>query len=98
MENLEKLIKSCKASVSILVNNHRDYYQSVQEYIGEHVELYDLDISNEIGLEVFTEMIRKNTVIEITAYPDTPNGNYSVYHHDIIEAIQLINKAITAGK
>ena len=84
MENINQLIKSCKCSVTIQVNNHKDYYQTVEEYIKEIEQIDDID------KDVYNEMIKRNTIVEIQAYPDTPVGSYVIYHYDINEAIEVM--------
>lgn len=96
MNELKELLSKCKASVSINVNQHRDYYQSVKDYIEEQAQL-DEDLIEEIGLDVYEEMQKTNTVIEIQAYPDTPIGSYRVMHYDIDKAIQIMLECVNGG-
>lgn len=79
MEKLNELISLCKNSVSIDINNHRDYYMSVLEYIGNDIE--DIDES------VLNTMVELDTTISIQFYPDTPIGSYTVYHYDLETAV-----------
>ena len=96
MNQLEKLFSKCKASVSITVNQHRDYYQSVKDYIEEQA-LLDEELIKEIGFDVYEEMVKANTVIEIQAYPDTPIGSYRVIHYDIDEAVRIMLECVNGG-
>lgn len=94
MDKLKELLSKCKASVSITINEHRDYYQSVEKHIEEQA-LMDACISikgfiDEIGKEVYEEMKKTNTIIEIQAYPDTPIGSYRLFHYDIDKAIDIM--------
>lgn len=93
MSKLKKLISACKASVSININLHRDYYQSVEEYIGEQSLIYE-ELIEEIGKEVYEEMKKTNTIIEIQAYPDTPVGSYSIFHYDIEKALDIMLSSV----
>jgi len=95
MNKLKELLSKCKASVSITVNQHRDYYQSVKEYIEEQVQL-DEDLIEDIGLDVYKEMQKTNTIIEIHAYPDTPIGSYRVIHYDVDKAIDIMLTCVNA--
>jgi hypothetical protein len=79
MEKLKKILNACKASVSIDVNNHRCFYQTVEEYL--------IEAKAKVEPQILNKMIEKNTIIEIQAYPDTPVGSYTVYHYDIDSAI-----------
>lgn len=89
MNKLKELLSKCKSSVTITVNQHRDYYPSVKDYIEEQ-ELMDKGLIDEIGSEVYEEMKKTNTIIEIQAYPDTPVGSYRVFHYDIDKAVDII--------
>ena len=96
MNELKELLSKCKASVSITVNQHRDYYQSVKGYIEEQAQL-DEDLIEEIGLDVYEEMQKTNTVIEIQAYPDTPIGSYRIFHYDIDKAVRIMLGCVNGG-
>lgn len=96
MKKLKELLSKCEASVSISVNQHRDYYQSVEDYIKERA-LMDEDLINEIGQDVYEEMKKTNTVVEIQAYPDTPVGSYIVFHYDIDEALDIMLSCVNGG-
>ena len=50
MNKLKELLSKCKASVSITVNQHRDYYSSVKDYIEEQELIYE-GLIDEIGSE-----------------------------------------------
>ncbi len=96
MNELKELLSKCKASVSITVNQHRDYYQSVEDYI-EKQAFIDEGLIEEIGLDVYEEMQKTDTVIEIQAYPETPIGSYRVMHYDINKAVRIILDCVNAG-
>ena len=96
MEKFKQIVSLCKASVEISVNNHRDYYQSVKSYIEDANSANDL--FDDLDLKVYDEMIRRNTIVEIQAYPDTPIGFYKVYHYDIDIAMDEIIEAIKNKK
>lgn len=80
MEKLKELVSLCKASVEISVNEHKTYYESVEQYIPEEEK-------DNIGKDVFDEMIKRYAVVRIQAYPTTPIGFFVVYHYDIDMAI-----------
>jgi len=89
MEKLKELLALCKCSVTIEVNNHKDCYQSVKEYIEEKDSYID-DFINDIGLEVYQKMIDTDSIIEIQAYPNTPISFYVVCHYDLDSALDII--------
>lgn len=96
MNELKQLLAKCKASVTITANNHRDYYQSVEEYLKKRAMLEGIegDFIEEIGVEVFEEMKASDTVIEVRAYPDSPISFFEVFHHDIEEALRIALNSI----
>jgi len=82
MKKLQDLIKKTKCSVSITVNNHRDYYETIEQYVQPEEKQ---DISNDI----WQKMIELDTCIELQFYPDTPVGFYKIYHYDIEKVIDI---------
>jgi hypothetical protein len=93
MSNLKELINKCKASVTIDMNQHRDSYQTVKEYM-EEKNLYIEDLINDIEPSIYEQMQKSNTIIEIQAYPNTPIGSYTIFHYDIDEAIKMMLNTI----
>lgn len=89
MEKFKELMSKCKCSVSITVNQHMDYYQSISDYI-EYLALFE----NELGVGVLDKIIETDTIIEIQCYPDTPIGFYKVTHYDIDMAMDLMLEAV----
>ena len=88
MEKFKELASKCEASVSIDVNAHRDMYQTVEEYF-EIILLCNEDLWESLSKEVYAEMVKRNTIVEVRWYPDTPVGFFNVYHYDIDEAMKL---------
>ena len=83
-EKIKWLFDRCKASVSISQNNHRDYYQSIPDYLEDQIQ------NGEVEKELLDKMVSQDTLICIHAYPDTPVGFYSVYHYDLETALDLV--------
>jgi hypothetical protein len=97
MEKFKELVLLCKASVEISVNNNKDYYQTAKEYIEGQSQM-NKDIIEEIGEDVYNEMIKRDIVVEIQAYPDTPIGSYKIYHYDIDMAMdEMLNTIRNCG-
>jgi hypothetical protein len=86
MDEFIKLVSLCKCSVEISVNDHKDYYLSVQDYINDEFEEPDIE------LNILQEMIRLDTVVRIQAYPNTPIGFFVVFHYDINQAVDIAIK------
>ena len=95
MDKLKELLSKCNASVSITVNPHRDYFQSVENYIEERA-LINEELIDELGQDVYEKMKKTNTVIEIQACPDTPVGWYIVFHYDIDKAVDIMLNYVNA--
>lgn len=84
MKNLQELISRCKASVTLTINNHRDYYQTIEDYLQE----MGMGGIKETDLEIIAEIIKLDTLVELQFYPETPVGFYMIYHYDIDKAIE----------
>ena len=87
MEKIKELLSLCKASVEISVNSHRDFYETVSQFIKE-------DEKSDIDPMVFDEMVKRDTIVKIQAYPRTPIGSYTIYHYDIDKAIEIAIEAV----
>ena len=82
MKKFKELVSLCKASVEISVNDHKDYYESVEQHINEKER-------ENIKKDIFDEMVKRNTIVKVQAYPHTPIGCYVVYHYDIDMAVDI---------
>lgn len=83
MKKIKELQSLCNCSVSVIINQHKDYYDSVEHYFKDNED-------DEIESDVMQKMIDSDTVIWVQAYPNTPNGFYSVYHYDLDMALDLV--------
>jgi hypothetical protein len=65
-----------KASLSITHNQHKDYYQTVDEYINNELDPYEhYDFENKEQRE---KCVRTNEIWEMQWYPNTPVGFNSI--------------------
>lgn len=80
---LNQLKDLCKCGVHITINGHKDSYKDVECYL----EFPGLD-GDDVSPEVLDEMIKKDTVIEVQYYPNTPVGFLNVYHYDLESALK----------
>ena len=87
MEKFKELVSLCKASVEISVNDHKHYYESVEQHISKEQR-------EDIEKEVFEEMVKRDTVVRVQAYPHTPIGFFVVYHYDIDLAVDIALDAV----
>ena len=86
MDKLQQLFASCNGEVIVYYNGHKGNYQSVDEYIN------DWDEGNErkdITMEVYAEMVDRNTVIALQVYPNNPMSFYLIFHCDLEKAAVL---------
>lgn len=79
---LKRLISLCKCSVSVEIDKHKNYYESVSAHLD------DLEIDEEdVDRETMNRMIEMDTIVIIQFYPDTPVGFYRVYDYDLDRAL-----------
>ena len=81
MNKIQKLIDLCKANIYISINNHKNCYETVSEYFTYYDNLDEDDLKH------LDKMIDNDTIIELIFYPDTPVGNYTIFHYDIDMAL-----------
>ncbi len=87
-DKITKLSGICKGEVVITVNEHKTRYQTVKQLIEDDIVPPNLeDDLEETPKEVVDEMINKNEMVCVRAYPDTPVGFYSIYHYDLEKAV-----------
>ena len=84
-DKLEFIVSECKASVSVTINDHKDNYESIEDYISRY--LTKRECEEELPKEVLSKMIEMDRVVCVQFYPDTPIGFYVVFHHDIESAL-----------
>ena len=92
MEKLKEIINICKASVTISINDHKDLYTSVENYMKDEKATF------EISERVLNEMVEKDTIVRIQCYPNTPVGFFVVFHHDIEAALESVYKRLKGTK
>ena len=88
MKKLQDLIKKTKCSVSIDINNHRDYYETIEQQI-------EPEDRKEISNDVWAKMIELDTCVSLQVYPNNPIGFYVIHHYDVEMAIDI---ALSDGK
>lgn len=86
MDKFKELVALCRHSVEITVNDHRDAYESVREWLG--------DAKEDIDSDVYDEMVMTNTVVKVQAYPRTAISFYLAYHYDIDKAVEQVLEAV----
>jgi hypothetical protein len=79
--------------VTIIVNRHRDYYQTAEDYIDNDIETR-CSSGQEVSDDIRGKIIAADSLIEIQFYPHTPIGFYSVYHYDMDKALDKCLKIL----
>ena len=87
MEKLNLLISKCKNSVSITVNDHRDIFESIEDYF-KRPYLDCLNTVDDIEPEVYKVMLETDTIVDLQFYPNNSNGFIQIYHYSVELAIE----------
>lgn len=95
MDKFKQILNRCKCGVFLIVNEHRDYYQTAEERL---YELCSMECPPELEPEVIKKMIELDTIVDLQFYPDTPIGSFSIYHHDLDEALNEALEIINSEK
>lgn len=86
-DKLKEILSLCKCSVSLEINKHRDYYQTVEEHLRDDIDTHCCP--PEISDEVRGKMIESNTIVNLHFYPNTPMGFYDIYHYDLDACLDI---------
>lgn len=86
MDKLTELLSRCKCGVFLIVNEHRDYYETPQERLDWYASL---ESPPEITDEVRAGILATGNIVDLQFYPDTPVGSYQIVHYDLDEALRL---------
>jgi len=95
MNKLQMLMSMCKRSVHITANNHRNDYESAEEFF---LRTESNGCSYDIEPVIKRVMIEKDTIIELIFYPDTPIGFHSIYHYDLEMALDEALECLCENK
>ena len=88
MSKLQELIALCKCGVFVTANEHRDYYESVANFMTDDRQATDVDPG------ILKRMIESDTVIQVQCYPSTPVGCYVIWHYDLDAALSVALDAV----
>ena len=93
---MKEILNKCKCGVFFTANEHKDYYEQPEEWLIEQMQNQsDID---EIGKDIWEEMIKRDNVLVLQFYPDTPIGFYRIFHYDydkLLEKAKEILKEVT---
>jgi hypothetical protein len=88
MEALKELADLCKAEVSVSINPQKSTYESIPAWLDSLPEDEPFDEN------LIAEMVKRDRLVWVQAYPVTPIGFYVAYHWDIEEAIKQVLEAV----
>jgi hypothetical protein len=86
-DKLERLASLCACGVSVHINENRDDYRGVLDFMEIRASCCHQDVNELVAPDILEIMIAKNHVVDVQFYPTTPVGSYSVYHHDLNMAL-----------
>jgi hypothetical protein len=90
---LEQLVERCKGSVAITVNEHRDMYMTVDEWIRDRARRDE----STLDPEEVAELRGASTVYELHFYLDTPTAFYRCYGNSLESALARAAKCLEAN-
>lgn len=89
---MKDILRRCKCGVFFTSNEHKNYYEKVEDWLVEQMEEQsDID---EVGKEVWDEMIKRDNVLVLQFYTHTPVGFYKIFHYDYDELIKQANNIL----
>lgn len=87
-KNIKRVIELSKHELVIQVNPHNLNNESVVDYFSDLCEPED------INNETMDEMIRRNIIVRIQAYPNNSTSFILIFHYDIELAIEMAIEAL----
>lgn len=84
---LTQLFARCRCEVSVTVNEHRNYYESVADFLTAR-SIDDIDA------DVRAEMIARDTIVQVQAYSRTPVGFFVAFHWNLTVALRNVLDAV----
>lgn len=93
---MRDILLRCKCGVFFTANEHRDYYQTAEEWLVDRIR--DQEEIDKFDKEIWGEMIKRDTIYSLQFYPDTPVGFYIIYHYDYDELLKKAKNILYADK
>jgi hypothetical protein len=72
IEELEKLLPAHKASLHLIHNQHKSFYEPITQYLEDREDRYE-------DVELNRQCIEADSIWDLQWYPNTPVGFYFVY-------------------
>jgi hypothetical protein len=86
MYALKTLLGRCKGGVFLTVNEHKNYYDTIEKTLQDYAEM---PCPPEFTEEVLSGIHRTGNVVDLQFYPDTPIGSYHIVHYDLDDALKI---------
>ena len=80
---IKQLQQLCKAAIHLTINDHKNCYMSVSDYLD------DSPCTDELSEDVKAKMVELDTIVELQFYPNTPVGFLQLFHYDVDMALQV---------
>ena len=82
MTRIQKLMELTGCAFNISLNPHKLDYQTIKQYSEHNPDIEEIENC------IWKEILRRDTLVEITLYSDTPIGHCDILHYDIDLAIE----------
>lgn len=89
---MREIIEKCKCGVYLTVNEHKDVYQSAEDFIKEEHE--DME---DVPEDVKKKMIEEDIIMSLQFYPNTPIGFFKIWHWNYYELVKEAKKVLFGG-
>jgi hypothetical protein len=93
IDALTTLLARCKCGVFLIVNEHRDYYDTVEHAIQEYREMSCPPIGA-FTQEIIEGIIRTGNIIDLQFYPNTPIGSTHIIHYDLEKILKMAHDCL----
>jgi len=97
-DKLEKLAGMCACGVYVTINENRDDYRGVADFMETRASLCSAEVEDIVDADTLAVMVSKDCIVEVQFYPITPTGSYSVYHHDLNAALDRALEIMDSGQ
>lgn len=80
---LQQIIKDFNpSSITVYINEHKEYYEPVNYYLENSSKLED------INKDILAKMCELDSIVYIVVYPKNSVSFYGVYHYDLDLALE----------
>lgn len=94
MNILNELKSRCKFGMSIEIDNHKVYHDTVEEHLDSFFGVAVNSEEYKTDFKDYDKMIELNTIVEIQCYPVSSVGSITVLHYDLDIALEIALKLV----